>query len=143
MRNLHQCYIAAEQTSNYWVNCNLCYLLGALKNILLIIRRLKPIIMKDLIFKNWNVIRFVRLGIGLFILVQAIIAADILFGVAGVLFAGMAIFNAGCSSGACSVPLRSKDVSVSKSYGCKPKCIIHLLVSLAYDSPYRPLPALC
>lgn len=73
------------------------------------------ITMKDLIFKNWNLIRFLRLGIGLFILVQAVIAADILFGLAGLLFTGMAVFNAGCgSTGACSTPARSRDRVMSK-----------------------------
>ena len=66
--------------------------------------------MKDLIFKNWNIIRFLRLGMGLVILVQAVIAADILFGLAGLLFTGMAVFNAGCcGSGACAAPPAKKN----------------------------------
>ena len=52
--------------------------------------------MKDIIFKNWNVIRFLRLGIGLAIVVQAIIASDVMIALAGLLFTGMAVFNAGC-----------------------------------------------
>jgi len=73
--------------------------------------------MKDLILNNWNIIRFLRLGIGLAIIVQAIVATDILFGLAGFLFTGMAIFNASCcGSGACvtTPPINktgSKDVS--------------------------------
>jgi len=73
--------------------------------------------MKDLILNNWNIIRFLRLGIGVAIIVQAIIAADILFGLAGLLFAGMAVFNASCcGGGACATPppgknSGSKDVS--------------------------------
>ena len=47
--------------------------------------------MKAIIFSNWNIIRFLRLGIGLVILVQAVMAADILFGLIGLLFTGMAV----------------------------------------------------
>jgi hypothetical protein len=73
--------------------------------------------MKDLLLNNWNIIRFLRLGIGLAIIVQAIVAADILFGLAGLLFTGMAVFNASCcGSGVCATtpPVNktgSKDVS--------------------------------
>jgi hypothetical protein len=73
--------------------------------------------MKGLILNNWNIIRFLRLGIGLAIIVQAIVAADILFGLAGLLFTGMAVFNASCcGSGGCATtpPVNktgSKDVS--------------------------------
>lgn len=73
--------------------------------------------MKDLILNNWNIIRFLRLGIGLAIIVQAIVAADILFGLAGLLFTGMAVFNASCcGSAACATTPKvnktgSKDVS--------------------------------
>lgn len=71
--------------------------------------------MKDLIFKNWNVVRFLRLGIGLFILVQAVIVGDVLIGLAGLLFASMAVFNAGCgSTGACGTPTRSRNRDMSK-----------------------------
>ena len=73
--------------------------------------------MKDLLTNNWNIIRFLRLGIGLAIIVQAIVAADLLFGLAGLLFTGMAVFNTSCcGSGACATTLPvsktgSKDVS--------------------------------
>lgn len=48
------------------------------------------------IFSSWNFMRIVRLVIGIAILVQAFIAKDVLFGIAGLLFTSMAIFNAGC-----------------------------------------------
>lgn len=72
--------------------------------------------MKDVVFNNWSIIRFLRLGIGLAIIVQAIIASDILFGLAGLLFTGMAVFNAGCcGSSACAPPPPAKNTSsVSK-----------------------------
>ncbi|MFA6944982.1 MAG: hypothetical protein WC220_03685 [Pedobacter sp.] len=66
--------------------------------------------MREVIFNNWNIIRFLRLGIGLVILVQAVMAADILFGLIGLLFTGMAVFNAACcGAGACATPPAKKD----------------------------------
>ena len=40
--------------------------------------------------------RFLRLGIGMAILVQAFIAKDFLFAFAGILFTAMPLFNVGC-----------------------------------------------
>ncbi|MDO8994697.1 hypothetical protein [Daejeonella sp.] len=66
--------------------------------------------MKAIIFSNWNIIRFLRLGIGLVILVQAVMAADILFGLMGLLFTGMAVFNASCcDAGTCAAPPAKND----------------------------------
>ncbi|HEY1061129.1 MAG TPA: hypothetical protein VGE44_05560 [Daejeonella sp.] len=66
--------------------------------------------MKEIIFSNWNIIRVLRLGIGLVILVQAVMAADILFGLIGLLFTGMAVFNASCcGTGACAAPPAKND----------------------------------
>lgn len=52
--------------------------------------------MKQVIFSNWNFMRVFRLMIGIAILAQSVIAKDMLFGLAGLLFSGMAIFNIGC-----------------------------------------------
>ena len=52
--------------------------------------------MKQSILSNWSFFRFLRLGIGIAILVQAVMARDVLFGIAGLLFTGMAVFNVGC-----------------------------------------------
>ena len=66
--------------------------------------------MKAVIFTNWTLSRLLRLIIGIAILVQAFISKDILFGVAGVLFTSMALFNLGCcGTGACSTPSKKKD----------------------------------
>jgi hypothetical protein len=66
--------------------------------------------MKEIIFSNWNIIRFLRLGIGLVILVQALMASDILFGLMGLLFTGMAVFNASCcGTGSCAAPPAKRD----------------------------------
>jgi hypothetical protein len=61
--------------------------------------------MKKAILSNWSVIRALRLIIGVGILYEGIITNDVLFGLAGLLFTGMAIFNRGCcGSQACYSP---------------------------------------
>ncbi len=52
--------------------------------------------MKLLTISNWNFMRAFRLIIGIAIIVQSVIAKDMLFGFGGLLFSGMAIFNIGC-----------------------------------------------
>ena len=52
--------------------------------------------MKQNIFTNWTFMRFFRLGLGLAVLVQAIIAKDVLFAVLGLGFTAMPVLNAGC-----------------------------------------------
>lgn len=58
--------------------------------------------MKQLLFSNWTLIRFLRLVMGIAIIAQAAVAKDALFGIAGFLFTIMALFNTGCcGSGGC------------------------------------------
>ena len=52
--------------------------------------------MKQTILSNWTLMRFLRLAIGIAILVQAVIAKDILFAFAGILFTALPVFNVGC-----------------------------------------------
>jgi len=74
----------------------------------------KYIIMKQAIFRNWNFIRVLRLAMGIAIVVQGVMAKEVLFGIAGILFTGMAVFNMGCcAAGNCAAP-PVKDKSVSK-----------------------------
>jgi hypothetical protein len=59
--------------------------------------------MKKLTLQNWNFFRVLRLAAGIAILVQAIIARDVLFGVAGLWFTAMPLLNIGCcASGSCN-----------------------------------------
>ena len=73
--------------------------------------------MKQTIFYNWNFIRFIRLALGIFIIVQSIIAKDWPIGLLGIVFTAMPLCNIGCCrAGACSVPTKKsteniKDVS--------------------------------
>ena len=72
---------------------------------------------KKAIFNNWSFPRMLRLAVGAVILYQAVYTKDILFGVAGLLFASMAIFNfACCGNNGCAVPVKKnadtpKDIS--------------------------------
>jgi hypothetical protein len=67
--------------------------------------------MKCQILTNWTILRMLRLAIGIAILVQAIIAKDILFAFAGLIFTAMPVFNLGSCSAAGSeaLPKRHQD----------------------------------
>jgi hypothetical protein len=61
--------------------------------------------MKQAILSNWNFMRFLRLGLGIFIIVQAVIAKDWTMGILGTMFTLMPVFNIGCcGAGGCAVP---------------------------------------
>jgi hypothetical protein len=61
--------------------------------------------MKQRILSNWTLMRFLRLGMGLAILVQAILAKEIGLAFAGILFTALPVFNIGCCGTAgCAVP---------------------------------------
>ena len=63
--------------------------------------------MKKTILSNWTSMRFFRLGLGIAILVQAVITKDLLFAFAGILFTAMPVFNVGCCGTAgCAAPLK-------------------------------------
>ena len=70
--------------------------------------------MKDYL-RNWIVIRFIRLALGIAVIIQGIQASEWMFVGLGAMFSLMPILNLGCSSGNCSVPNRKyivKDESV-------------------------------
>lgn len=56
------------------------------------------------IIQNWNLSRWIRLGLGIIILVQAVVAADIMVGIMGAMLILMPLLNVGCCStaGYCS-----------------------------------------
>ena len=62
--------------------------------------------MKNLLI-NWNLMRSLRLILGLIILVQGIQAHETMYAIAGLLLSGMALANIGCCGpGGCGVPQR-------------------------------------
>ena len=63
--------------------------------------------MKQIIFSNWNFMRFLRLGLGIAIIVQSIMAGNWTMGILGLLFTAMPVFNIGCcATGGCSTPTK-------------------------------------
>ncbi len=65
--------------------------------------------MKQKILSNWTLMRFLRLGMGFAILVQAVMAKDMLFAFAGIVFTAMPVFDMGCCGTAgCTVPSTNK-----------------------------------
>ncbi len=70
--------------------------------------------MKQTILSNWTFMRFLRLTMGIAILVQAVIAKDILFVFAGILFFAMPVFNMGCcGTNGCYTPIK-KNTELTK-----------------------------
>ncbi len=68
--------------------------------------------MKQTIFSNWTLMRFLRLGMGVAILVQAVMAKDLLFAFAGIIFTAMPVFNIGCCGTAgCAAPPKKEPVT--------------------------------
>jgi len=69
--------------------------------------------MKHTLLSNWTLLRFLRLVMGLAILVQAVMAKDILFAFAGIIFTAMPLFDMGCcGSAGCAAPApKNKETS--------------------------------
>jgi hypothetical protein len=71
--------------------------------------------MKQAILRNWNFMRFLRLGLGIFIIVQAVVAKDWTMGFLGTMFTLMPVFNIGCcGAGGCAVPPPKRTSETSK-----------------------------
>lgn len=69
--------------------------------------------MKKAILTNWDLIRFLRLMLGLAIVVQAVALKDTFLGAAGVLFSIMAVFNIGtCGTAGCVTPGKRSSKSI-------------------------------
>jgi hypothetical protein len=61
------------------------------------------------LFTNWHFIRWLRLGLGLFVAVQAIQHLDALAGLIAFFFLFQAVTNTGCcGASGCTVPASSK-----------------------------------
>ena len=73
--------------------------------------------MKQAIFSNWNFMRFLRLVLGIFIIVQSVIVKDWAMGLLGLAFTAMPVFNIGCCGvNGCATPVKkstetTKDVT--------------------------------
>ena len=62
---------------------------------------------KETLFNNWNFMRFLRLGLGIYIAIQAVETLSILTGIVATFFLFQAITNTGCcGTNSCSVPIK-------------------------------------
>ena len=63
--------------------------------------------MKQIILSNWNFMRFLRLGLGIAIIIQSTLAGNWTMGILGLLFTAMPVFNIGCcGSAGCTTPVK-------------------------------------
>lgn len=61
---------------------------------------------------NWNVLRFIRLALGITVMIQAVMTKDPLMELAGAFLTGMAVFNLGCcGKGGCTTFPKSNTVN--------------------------------
>jgi hypothetical protein len=71
------------------------------------LKKTHPIVMKA-ILQGWNFMRILRLGLGIAILVQGIIAKEAITMVLGAVFAAMALAKIGCcATSGCAINSRS------------------------------------
>lgn len=59
---------------------------------------------KDRLFTNWHLMRWIALAAGLFFIVQALRYQDVISGLVGGFFLFQAVTNTGCLCGNCAVP---------------------------------------
>ena len=65
---------------------------------------------KQTLLTNWNFMRFLRLGIGIYIAVQSIETQSIFSGIVAVFFIYQAVTNTGCcGSNGCAVPIKKSN----------------------------------
>lgn len=60
--------------------------------------------MKAVLFRNWHLMRWVRLAFALFLFYQAFLLKEWMFISFGLFFMIQVIFNLGCGSNGCSIP---------------------------------------
>ncbi len=69
------------------------------------------------ILQGWNFMRILRLGLGIAILVQGIVAKETMTMVLGAIFGGMALANIGCcGTNGCAINSRSTNKAQNIDY---------------------------
>ncbi len=64
----------------------------------------KTKIMKQLLFTNWNVMRWFRVAFAVFLSVQAYLTNEWFFIAFGLFFLVQGVFNLGCQNNSCAIP---------------------------------------
>lgn len=57
---------------------------------------------------NWNVFRLVRLAFGIMLIFQAVDIRNLWLIIPGIIFIGIALFNAGCEQRGCAIPTKKR-----------------------------------
>ncbi|WP_413997799.1 hypothetical protein ACMDB5_08330 [Flavobacterium sp. W1B] len=60
--------------------------------------------MKEVLFRNWHVMRFFRLAFAGFLFYQAYVSKEWFFIAFGFFFLFQALFNFGCGANGCKIP---------------------------------------
>ena len=64
---------------------------------------------REILFSDWHLMRWLRLGLGIYLAVQAIQLHDTLAGVIAAFFLIQAVTNTGCcGAGSCAIPTKTK-----------------------------------
>lgn len=67
---------------------------------------------KETLLKNWDFMRLLRLGLGIYIAIQAIETLSLLSGIVAVFFLFQAITNTGCcGSNGCEIPQKKNNTN--------------------------------
>lgn len=71
---------------------------------------------KTVIFTNWHFARWIRLGLGLFIATQSVLAHDAFSGVIAALLLFQALSNTGCcgASGCATTPIKPNESRIDE-----------------------------
>jgi hypothetical protein len=64
--------------------------------------------MKQLLFTNWHVMRWIRLAFSIFLFAQAYLIREWFFVLFGLFFLFQVIFNLGCGANGCSISNQKK-----------------------------------
>lgn len=64
---------------------------------------------REILFSDWHLMRWLRLGLGIYLAVQAVKVHDTLAGVIAAFFLIQAVTNTGCcGAGSCAIPTKTK-----------------------------------
>lgn len=70
---------------------------------------------KETLFTNWDFMRFLRLGLGIYIAFQAVETQSMISGIFGAFFIFQAVTKTGCcGSKGCAVPIKKKNQITQK-----------------------------
>lgn len=70
---------------------------------------------KETFFNNWNLMRWLRLALGIYISIQAVETLSLFLGLVGAIFLFQSITNIGCcSTNGCAVPIDKSSSNINQ-----------------------------